>query len=42
MRTETVNAVKREIDDAKGFLDLKMEEKNKNAVTQSLAPGFTS
>ena len=42
MKTETVNAVKREIHDAKSFLDLKMEEKNKNAVTQSLAPGFTS
>ena len=40
--TETVNAVKREIDEARGFLDMKTEEKNKNALTQQLAPGFTS
>ena len=42
IKTETVNAVKREIDEARSFLDLKTEEKNKNALTQQLAPGFTS
>lgn len=33
LKTETVNAVKREIDDVKSFLDCKTEEKNKNNLT---------
>lgn len=33
VKTETVNAVKREIDEVKSFLDLKAEEKNKTALT---------
>ena len=34
VKTEMVNAVKREIDEARSFLDLKTEEKNKNALNQ--------
>jgi len=34
--------VKGEIDQVKGFLDSKNEEKQRNALTQSLHPGFTS
>jgi len=41
-KTEMVNAVKREIDQVKAYLDRKTEEKNKNALTQQLSPGFTS
>ncbi len=41
-KTETVNTVKTEIDRVKGFLDIKNEEKTRNALTQSMNPGFTS
>ena len=41
-KTETVNAIKSEIDQVKSFLDLKTEEKNKNALQASLHPGITS
>ena len=41
-KTEEVNAIKHEIDQVKGFLDAKNEEKTRNALTQSLNPGFTS
>ena len=41
-KTETVNAIKSEIDQVKSFLDMKTEEKNKNALQQSLHPGITS
>ena len=41
-KTEEVNAIKNEIDQVKGFLDAKNEEKTRNALTQSLNPGFTS
>ena len=41
-KTETVNAIKQEIDQVKGFLDKKNEEKQRNALTQSMHPGFTS
>ena len=32
-KTESVNAIKREIDQVKGFLDRKNEEKTRNALT---------
>ena len=41
-KTEQVNMIKREIDQVKGFLDRKVEEKNRNAITQSMNPGFNS
>ena len=41
-KTEQVNAIKHEIDQVKGFLDLKAQEKTRNALTQSMHPGFTS
>ena len=37
-----MNAIKQEIDHVKGFLDKKNEEKQRNALTQSMHPGFTS
>lgn len=41
-KTEAVNAIKSEIDQVKGFLDRKNEEKQRNAMTQQMHPGFTS
>ena len=41
-KTEEVNAIKREIDQVKMFLDAKMEEKQRNAMTQAMHPGITS
>lgn len=41
-KTETVNAIKREIDTAKEFLDRKADEKARNALTAQLHPGITS
>ena len=37
-----MNALKREIDTAKGFLDRKADEKARNALTAQLHPGITS
>lgn len=42
LKTETINAIKSEIDGIKSFLDVKTEEKNRNALTKQLSPGFTS
>lgn len=41
-KTEVINQIKGEIDDAKKFLDFKAEEKTKNALTQQLHPGINS
>lgn len=41
-KTEQVNIIKREIDQVKAYLDLKNEEKTRNAMHQQLNPGFSS
>ena len=34
--------IKAEIDQVKAFLDQKTEQKKQNAITQAMAPGFSS
>jgi predicted nucleic acid-binding Zn-ribbon protein len=41
-KTEEVNMIKNEIDNIKAFLDDKTEKKKQNAITQAMAPGFSS
>ena len=41
-QTEALNNIKAEIDQVKSFLDQKTEQKKQHAITQAMAPGFSS
>ena len=41
-KTENVNQIKHQIDEVKGYLDLRNDQKTRDALTKSLSPGFTS
>ena len=41
-QTESLNAIKHDIDQVKSLLDQKTEQKNQHEITKSMAPGFTS